>query len=64
MFLQEVHGDGAGIPVVGWFLVGPALLVLLAAGVFEASVTGIFVSRIQKSLFFSSKVRSNIHCFM
>ena len=30
------HGVGAGVPVVGWFLVGPALL--LAGAFFEASV--------------------------
>ena len=30
------HKVGAGVPVVGWFLVGPVLL--LAAGAFEASV--------------------------
>ena len=35
------HGGGAGLPVVGWFLVGPTLPVLLA-GAFEASV--IFVT--------------------
>ena len=34
------HGVGAGVPVVGWFLVGPALLpaLLLAGAFFEASV--------------------------
>ena len=40
------HGVGAGVPVVGWFLVGPALL--LAGAFQEASVFFVmtpFVSR-------------------
>jgi hypothetical protein len=37
------HGGGAGLPVAGWFLVGPTLPVhVLLAGAFEASV--IFVT--------------------